>query len=113
MIIPFGKKTSILIKRRAVGSYNAVGEYAPGSEVVTSATASVQPVTGAELEQMDRGDRSRKPLRIYTTSIVIVGDDIEIDGVDYEVSEAMDYTTHSFLRHYKVIALRKTYEGQR
>lgn len=112
-MIPFGETTDILIKRRAVGSYNSAGVYVPGAEITTEATASVQPVTGIELEQLATGDRSRHPIRLYTTSSINIGDVLTVFGTDYEAHKIMNYTTHSFLRHYKVIALRKTYEGQR
>lgn len=67
----------------------------------------VRPLTGRDLEILESGDRVRDPRKIYTEQLTLkVGDLVEIDGYDYEISPLQDNSRHDFLSHYAFMALK-------
>jgi len=112
--MPFTYNETLSVTRKAVGSFNtATGIYSDGADTVFSITASVQPVSGKQLERLAENRRERDAKAIYTQTELKNNDFVTIDSDVYEVDVVEDFSRHSFLKHYEVIATRKKDEGQR
>lgn len=67
------------------GSYNADGDYVPGSSTTASIRAVVQPVKGNQLMDMPEGIRTEAGWICWSRSQIAVDDYIVNNGVTYRV----------------------------
>ena len=88
-----------LIARFATGTYTVTREVrgvdANGYEEVTDSDefdilASVQQLTGRELQALTEGERKPETRKLYTATAVQAGDFVSIDGEDWEVGNVQD-----------------------
>lgn len=63
MIGRFG--TTVTLRRKTAGSYDADGVYVPGSVTNTSAVASIQPARGSSLEFLPSAQRTGEEMVMY------------------------------------------------
>ena len=115
MAILVGAET-ITRRRFAAGSRGADGRYVPGPPTETPIRASVQPLTGADLQTLEEGDRQRDPKRVYTDSDLRTtnqhvtpktkADHVIIDSVVYQVRTVDTWRSTSPIPHVKAIVLR-------
>lgn len=85
--------------RHEAGTYNK-GRWSEGAETITTITASVQPVTGKELELLPETFRARGTVKIYSTTELFQGsrelgqspDSIIWNGKRYEVDTVEDWS---------------------
>lgn len=95
------------VTRRAASTYSN-GVRVAGSTSTLSITASVQPVTGRELERLPEGMRTTEVVKLYTTTALRTADSgdpdhISIDGETYEVQLVERWTAKGY---YKIMALK-------
>lgn len=100
------------------GAQSLDASYAPTAAVASTheIEASVQPLSGRELEALPELDRERHNLRVYTTfalrtegpdgSSVYPADRLAIDGEAYEVREVQRWRSLAPIPHYKARAVR-------
>ena len=91
--------------------------YVDGYGVRTAGTplqvrCNIQPIAGEELERLEVNDRKRKPVFILSYERIDPFVEVEIDGEIYEIQQTEDWNRQPFLKHFEVVALRKTEEGQ-
>lgn len=86
------------VTRYAAGDYVA-GKLTAGSTSTLSISASVQPVSGQELQRLPEGERVKDWLYVYTPTELNTregkkaADKISIDGANYEVATVDDWAT--------------------
>lgn len=105
-----GTRTVIRTRRTSSG-IGADYQAAPATETQSNIVASVQPVTGRELERLEAGRRSAVTLKIYTEADVrtadaragTLADRIVIDGQTYEVEQTETYGAEGGLGHTKAL----------
>jgi hypothetical protein len=115
MAILLGKEP-ITRRRFAAGSRGADGRYTPGATTDTTISASVQPLTGIELQTLEEGDRQRDPKRVYTDSDLrtsnqhvtpkTVADHVIIDTLVYQVRRVDTWRGTAPIPHVKAIVVR-------
>lgn len=105
------------VTRHAVSTWTD-GEHVPGAETTFQIVASIQPITGRELEMLPEGDRNRGRLKCYTETLLQAGegdavpDRVEYKGTDYEVQEVRDFQDHGTgLPHYRVMLVEIGADG--
>lgn len=111
MILSTGTYTR---RRYAVASIDpATGRAAATATTDTDFTANVQPLTGEALQNLEEGQRARKPMLVMTmTELATLDaatnrppDAVVIDSVEFEVIAVERYTVH--LPHYEAIVVRR------
>ena len=98
----------IQVTRRGVGAYNpATGRYAQGTPTTFETLASVQPLTGKDLDKLPHARKQKGAFTIYTkdklelpTDGGALGDIVTIHGDRYEVL-AMEEWQNRLINHYK------------
>jgi hypothetical protein len=85
------------------------GEHVRGAPSTFDIVASIQPLTGRELQDLPEGQRNVGNLNCYTETLLLTGEDqaapdrLDYKGTDYEVQAVEDWTDHvTGLPHYKV-----------
>lgn len=110
--------TTITRRRYSAGSRATTGYWTEGATTDTSITASVQPASGEDLQVLPEGERTRRAIKVYTTTelrttspqdgtrsdeLVIAGL-VGIDDGTYQVESVAPY--YALLGHHKAIAVR-------
>lgn len=100
MSLPLLGSQTITRKRRGTQTWGADGR--PSSaETSSTLTASVQPATGRDLEQLPEGERHKDGVKAYVAPGSLrtadqhggtAADLITVDGVDYEVQQVKAYS---------------------
>lgn len=110
---------TITRRRYSAGSRAATGYWVEGSSTDSSITASVQPASGEELQVLPEGTRTKRAIRVYTTTELRTADpqagtsadDLVISGLvgiddgTYQVQHVKSY--YALLAHHKAIAVRR------
>lgn len=109
-------RTYILtVKRKAEGYYDTDGFYKlSGSDSQFTITASVQPITGAEMKLLPENRREEEMLKIYTDSSLRTteqlnefnSDIVVINNIDYEVVKSFTWQ-NNVINHNKYILARR------
>lgn len=110
---------TITRRRYAAGTRGGDGYWTDGAATDTSITASVQPASGKTLEILPEGERSKRSIRVYTTTdlrttspqdgtrsdeLVIAG----VTGIDDGIYQVQHVESHyALLAHHKAIAVRR------
>lgn len=97
--------------RRSEGGAFVDGDFSPGPVVELSATGSLQPTTGRDLELLSEGDRTRGGFKFYTDAALITADEpgrladrVVVNGREMQVRAVLDYTAHiSGAPHWKYL----------
>lgn len=110
-MVSFLSNETLTIKRKTGGSY-VNGNWNDGVESTFEIMGSVQPLNGEELQRLPENLRTKRTVKIYTKTEVENNDTVVIDSTDFQIYVVEDWTRHSFLAHYKIIAIRNNYEGQ-
>ncbi|HCU25441.1 MAG TPA: hypothetical protein DF383_10530 [Deltaproteobacteria bacterium] len=105
LIAKFGQ--TLTVRRKATGEY-VNGEYQPGAESTFQAVLSVQPLSDKERINLPEGQRNKRILKGYSDTALQVadeatgamGDRIEFDGTDFEVTRVASWPGD--LTHWKV-----------
>lgn len=101
--------------RPTAGTRGADGRYVPGAPSAASIAASVQPLSGKEVETLPEGERRRDWLKLYTHSELrpvdqhsgaagTAADRVIIDGAIYEVRRVA--RQRSIIPHYRAFVVR-------
>lgn len=108
--------TTITLRRVAAGSRGSDGRWSDGARTDSSITASVQPAQGEDLQALPEGLRSRRTIKVYTTTELRTADQQAgtspdqlvlsgLAGVDdgtYEVQTVQPW--YALLPHHKALA---------
>lgn len=97
------------VTRYAQSSWSAGGEHQRGASSTFPIVASIQPITGRELQALPEGQRNVGNLKCYTETRLLTGEDqkvpdrLEYKGTQYEVQAVEDFKDHvTGLPHYYV-----------
>lgn len=109
---------TIEITRRGSAQF-VDGEPVFGPEEVSTAVASVQPMTANEILQLPEHLRTRETLKVYTLAPLrpadeknqLPADRVEHDGKTFEVHGVWNWTIGTDLPHYKAICVKMDGEG--
>jgi hypothetical protein len=99
------------VTRTGAGSYSG-GILSAGSTSSFSIVASVQPLSGRDLQVLPEGQRTDETRVLYTTTQLLTRtatqapDSISIDGSTYEVFKVEDWT-YIGVTHYRAYVSRK------
>ena len=111
-IAAFAVAGGVTIRRGSAGS-DTKGRYTPGSTSdITGVEASVQPITGNELQRLPEGLRTQRPVKLYTTteiraSSVATGVPSDLIVWDGETWEVQFVEKHIWGGYYKAVIIRK------
>lgn len=108
---------TITRKRFADSAVNTEGEIVAGASSTTPIRASVQPITGKELETLPEGERSKEWFKVYTKDDVRTGtqhvgtvgrraDHLVFDGAEHEVRKVQPWRSRSPIPHTKALCVR-------
>ena len=107
------------VTRKAAGSY-VDGEWVSGADSTFEIFASVQPMSGDEMQRESEGLRATHGVKIYARLDVILrtvedagagatpgleADVITYEGRDYQIQRILPWTSRALLPHRKYIAL--------
>jgi len=105
-----GTMTAITLRRSRAGTYDAHGRWQEQRKDELTITASVQPATAKDLEDVEEGRRTRENIKLFTQTELRTAD---VDGrwqPDVVEFEDVDYEVHSVTNwgdvggYYKAIA---------
>lgn len=85
--LPDGTTSTIEVRRQEPGHYDADGNWIPGQEIVRTEIASIQNVSGQDLQVTPEGEREKESLKIFTAFALSTGDpkaQIPADFVSYK-----------------------------
>jgi hypothetical protein len=117
MAILIGAET-ITHRRFAAGSRGTDGRHTPGASVDTSISASVQVLSGREVDTLEEGERSKDWRKIYVDDSVAlrpvdqhasppeVADQVVVDSIVYEVRRVDDWRASSPIPHRRAFVRR-------
>jgi hypothetical protein len=108
---------AVTLRRFAAGSRGTDGRFAPGATTDTTIYASMQPVSGRDLQRLPEGERSRDALKAYTETALqtaeagglLLSDRIVYGGRVYEVFQVQPWVGP--LPHYEALVLRLAETG--
>ena len=94
------------------GAYNADGDWVKGTTSQFTITASVQPLTGKEMELLPEGRRESQSYKLYSATKLLTvktapkdnADLVTYDGRNFEVLIVEDWQ-NSIINHYKIIVV--------
>lgn len=98
--LPGNMARPITVRRQLAGAYDGNGRWQPGGEAdPVTVTASVQPATSRQKDNLPEGVRDRAAVEILTDyrlqavdeSAGIPGDRIDYDGETWEVQQVDDF----------------------
>lgn len=92
------------VQRAAAGDY-VDGRYVPGDNDELTVEASVQPISGRELQRLEEGERERITHKAYSTAELMNGDVIEVDGDAFEVERVEK--VRAIIPHFKAYLVRR------
>jgi len=69
----------------AGSSYNADGDFVAGALAETDIRATIQPIKGVELRDLEEGVRAEARYSLWTRSSLVLGDIVIYGGADYRV----------------------------
>ncbi len=90
------------VRRTATGSYDNTGVYQDGVQTVITVFASVQPLTGDDIERIPEGDRTKDMWKVYAADELRIHDEktgakadkITIMGDEYVVQDVRKWPGH-------------------
>lgn len=105
---------AVTLTRYAAGSVGSDGRRTIGAGTASTIMASVQPLTGRQLQRLPEGERQSYPLVIYTVSDVrtadhiagVPADRITTGGNTYEVGRVQRWPAAGPLPHYEAYLMR-------
>jgi len=119
-------RTFFVVKQQDPGAYvGATGKYGPGTDSQTTLKGSIQPADSDAVEQLPENERGKDSIVIWTDGINSAGelikirsarfglseqtqgDEIDFDGVIWNVWKVDDYRQHG---HQEIICAKK--DGQ-
>jgi len=112
-VIAYFNVTGGVTIRRGVAGSSVKGRYSPGATSDTAGvTASVQPISGDELERLPEGIRSRRPAKIYTETELkqkdtTAGTPPDLIIWDSETWEVVSVEKHAWGTYYKALIVRQ------
>ncbi len=104
--------TTYTVTRTAAGTYT-LGRYTAGSTTSPSALASVQPVTGRDLQLVPEARRTETVIKLYADVEMVAldetydGDQLTYDGDTYTVITSERWDGFGGDVYWKVFAVRK------
>jgi hypothetical protein len=107
----FAVPGGVTIRRGSAGT-SVKGRFTPGATTDTpGVVASVQPITGKELERLPEGIRSKRPAKLYTETEIKqadVGASTPPDQIlwDSETWEVHNVGVHTWGSYYKAIIFK-------
>jgi hypothetical protein len=100
---------AVTLRRFAAGSRGTDGRFAPGATTDTTIYASMQPVSGRDLQRLPEGERSRTALQTAEAGGLLLSDRIVYGGRVYEVFQVQPWVGP--LPHYEALVLRLAETG--
>jgi len=104
--------SAIVVRRPLSGAYDDHGRWQTRQSVDLAISASVQPATPKDLEDVDEDRRTRENIRLYTQTELLTASVSESQQPDVVVWEDVDYEVHSVTNwgevgnYYKVLAVK-------
>ncbi|MCP3685999.1 MAG: hypothetical protein GY861_25420 [bacterium] len=104
-------RQALTVTRYGAGTIDDYGEYTNGSTSTVSITASVQPVTGKNLESLPEGRQTKEAYYLFTDTELLTSrdknkaDTTEIFSDTYEVIN-IEKWQNNLINHYKVTVSR-------
>lgn len=108
---------SVTLTRYSAGSYDSHGRWVDGSSSQSSISASVQPLSGLELQDLPENRRTDETIAVYSETEIKEGsiqdqrqpDIITHDGKDYEVQRVESWLMAS-TPYYKALCSTRNQE---
>jgi hypothetical protein len=85
-----GEARNVTLMTKAEGSYNADGDFVPGTATSTTIRAAIFPATGNRLMDVPEGIRTEAGWLIWSRTAIKVNDEITSGAVTYRVLFAWD-----------------------
>ncbi len=107
---------AITLHRRAVGT-RSEGRYTPGAAVDSIIYASVQPLSGRELERLPEGERQKHSVKVYTETELRTSDQAADTLADLLVINSGTFKVlrvdrwSAVIPHYEAYAVREDEAG--
>ena len=106
--------TEIKVTQPTEGGEYVNGRYVPGEKRIVFNMASVQPLSGSEIQMLPEGRRNMEAINIFTELRMFVSDEknnrkaslIEYDGKNYEVHKVDNWAIGTDIPHYEIIAIK-------
>ena len=110
-------RSPITLRRPSAGSY-VNGIWVEGSYTDSTITASIQPLTGEDMQELPEGRRLSEAFKMYTSTPVMTvqeagsnqnADRVVFNSKEYEVHEVNPWQNNSnftIVNHYKYLILR-------
>jgi len=103
---------TVSLTRYPIGTRGTDGRFVPGTAVVTSIEATVQPASGRDMQTLPEGERQKRGIKLYTTTLLKLADQdakrladrIAYDSETFEVRHVEEQPR--IIPHYKALALR-------
>jgi len=94
-----GIRSAVVIKRPRAGTYDQHGRWQEQQKDELTVTASVQPASAKDLEDVDEGRRTKENIKVYTQTLLKTAsvsdirqpDIIEWEGIEYEVHSVTNW----------------------
>lgn len=100
-------KTGTYTRSRYTAGVYTDGVWVQGAATVTTVDASIQPLTGKDLEMLPEGWSTSTAMKVYTRGDIAVDDILTVDSESWRVITKMSYPGHSgLLGHTKAIIAR-------
>lgn len=103
-----GFATGTYTVTRNTASYGSDGRLTAASPTTFSITASVQPLSGRDLQRLPEGKRTREARAVFTPTMLTPGpnlpDQIQIDGLAWEVDSVQDW--QNLGGYYRAVVLK-------
>lgn len=110
-VAPLLSARDITRRRFAAGSRNGSGVWVDGAATDSTIRASVQPLSGSELQRLPEGERERRRRKVYVRDADDLrvasqfaqhsADRLLIDGDWYEVEQLDDWSASRLLPHWR------------
>jgi len=103
---------TVTLSRYAIGSRGTDGRFVPGTPTTSSIEATVQPANGRDMQTLPEGERQKRGIKLYTTTLLYLADQdakrladrIAYEGESFEVRHVEEQPR--IIPHYKALALR-------
>jgi hypothetical protein len=111
------RSQEIKVKRRSAGAYTN-GEWVEGTENSWTIDVNVQPATPQQLLNLPEAQRTKSAIEVFTEELLKTADvsdktsadRIEYNGRTYEVHKVTDWSAHTHLAHYEILAVEIDYK---
>lgn len=106
-------RKTLSVKRFAAGSYNTDGDWVEGADSDFNISASVQPLTGREMEMLPEARRDSQSYKLYSDTQLLTADTsqtknadiVTIDNEKFEVFSDEPWQ-NNIINHHKITVIK-------